>query len=947
MKILEYADLITSKVTPKYRKLIEYLEGDDFRSAEVKKLAEHDLYRGKLDDSNRLLFKIVTYKGERYALILEVVLNHAYDKSKFLRGARIDEAKIPLIEKTQIEKEPLPALIYINPSNTRFHILDKIISFDPEQQEIYRHALPLIIIGPAGSGKTALTLEKIKRAHGQVLYVTLSPYLADNSRNIYYAHHYENEDQEISFLSFREFLETMRVPEGREITYRFFASWLMRFPRQQRVADAHRLYEEFRGVITGSIVDKPYLSREDYLSLGIRQSIYLSEERELVYTLFEKYLVFLKDNGYYDPNILAHSYLKHVRQIYDFIVVDEVQDITNIQLQLILGSLKNPDDFILCGDSNQIVHPNFFSWSTLKTMLYHSAALESQKVMRILQSNFRNSAAVTDLSNKLLRIKQKRFGSIDRESTYLMNSLSENSGDILFIKDTDKVKRELNQKIRRSTKFAVLVMRDEEKAAVRRFFDTPLLFSIQEAKGLEYENVILLNFISGERSSFQEIIKGVNPEDLEGNLEYMRARDKSDKSLEAYKFFVNSLYVAITRAVQRIYLIESDHGHSLLRMLGLQNARDQIPVEVKQSSREEWQAEARKLELQGRQEQADEIRRDILKTQSVPWGVYSPEQVIGLIDTVRDKKEISQKPKKTLFEYALFYDEPRLIELLSVHGFDKAKQIYFLKQGKPFFNWPLYNQQRANFALHYMQGYTGTFFKEILRQCELYGINHRTIFNKTPLMLASYSGNIALIRELLADGSDAELTDNYGLTAWQGALGRAALDKKYAFELFPQVSDLLAPSSVSLKAEDRLLKIDNNQGEFLLFHISFSTLHHRINYQRYENVPLTAVELAEIAAALSDSIIPDYRKKRAYISALLSKNEIDSNNPYCKKLFRRKRTGHYILNPKLAIRRKEEWIDIYRHANTDLMSVIGSESGPSFQLVIQSLFSDKDDNPFF
>ncbi len=947
MKILEYADLITSKVAPQYQKLIDYLEGDDFRSAEVKKLAEHDLYRAKLDDSNRLLFKIMTFKGVRYALILEVVLNHAYDKSKFLRGARIDEAKIPLIEKTQFEKETFPSLVYINPSNSRFHILDKIISFDPEQQEIYRHALPLIVIGPAGSGKTALTLEKIKRAHGQALYVTLSPYLADNSRNIYYAHHYENEDQEISFLSFREFLETMRVPEGREITYRVFASWLMRFPRQQRVSDAHRLYEELRGVITGSIVDKPYLSREDYLSLGIRQSIYLSEERELVYTLFEKYLVFLKGNGYYDPNILAHCYLKHVQQIYDFIVVDEVQDITNIQLQLILGSLKNPDNFILCGDSNQIVHPNFFSWSTLKTMLYHSAALESQKVMRILQSNFRNSAAVTDLSNKLLRIKQQRFGSIDRESTYLMNSLSENGGDILFIKDTDKVKRELNQKIRRSTKFAVLVMRDEEKASVRRFFDTPLLFSIQEAKGLEYENVILVNFISGERASFQEIIKGVNPEDLEGDLEYMRARDKSDKSLEAYKFFVNSLYVAITRAVQRIYLIESDHGHSLLRMLGLQNARDQIPVEVRQSSREEWQAEARKLELQGRQDQADEIRRDILKTQSVPWDVCTPERVIELIDSVRDKKEISQKPKKALFEYALFYDEPRLIELLSVHGFDKAKQIYFLKQGKPFFNWPLYNQQRANFALHYMQGYTGIFFKEILRQCELYGINHRAVFNKTPLMLAAGSGNIALIRELLADGADTELTDNYGLTAWQGALRRAVLDKKYASESFPRVNELLSPSSVSLKADDRLLKIDSSQGEFLLLHIFFSTLHHRINYQRYGEVPLTAVELAEIAAALSDSIIPGYRKKRAYISALLSKNEIDSSNPYSKKMFRRNRTGHYILNPKLAIRRKEEWIDIYQHANTDLMSVIGSESGPSFQLVIQSLFSDKDDNPYF
>ncbi len=368
MKIIEYADLDTSKVKRQYGKLIGFLEKDDFYSAEVKKLAEQDLFRAKLDDTNRLLFKIMTFGGERYALILEVVLNHAYDKSKFLRGVRIDEAKIQVIEPAAVECERLPTLSYVNPALIRFHVLDKVISFDPEQQETFQHPAPLIIIGPAGSGKTALTLEKMKQAHGQVLYVTLSRYLADNSRNIYYSHHYENEEQEIAFLSFREYLETMRVPEGREITYRAFAGWLMRIPKQQRVSDAHRLYEEFRGVLTGSIVDKPWLSREEYLGLGVRQSIFLADEREVVYSLFEKYLAFLKENGFYDPNILAHSYLPQAKQAFDFVVVDEVQDITNIQLQLILRSLKRPDDFILCGDSNQIVHPNFFSWSSLKSM---------------------------------------------------------------------------------------------------------------------------------------------------------------------------------------------------------------------------------------------------------------------------------------------------------------------------------------------------------------------------------------------------------------------------------------------------------------------------------------------------------------------------------------------------------------------------------------------------
>ena len=43
---------------------------------------------------------------------------------------------------------------YVNPSSTRFHVLDKVISLDSDQDEIYNLPAPLIIIGSAGSGKT-------------------------------------------------------------------------------------------------------------------------------------------------------------------------------------------------------------------------------------------------------------------------------------------------------------------------------------------------------------------------------------------------------------------------------------------------------------------------------------------------------------------------------------------------------------------------------------------------------------------------------------------------------------------------------------------------------------------------------------------------------------------------------------------------------------------------
>jgi hypothetical protein len=923
MKILEYNDLDTSGVGKQYQKIIRCLERDDFHSAEVRKLAEHDCYRAKLDDANRLLFKILRYQGESYALILEVIRQHAYEKSRFLRGAAIDEAKIPPLAPGQASDAGLPELGYVNPDHRRFHFLDKIISFDPAQQEIYDLPLPLIVIGPAGSGKTALTLEKMKRAGGRILYVTLSPYLVENSRNLYYAHHYENEDQELVFLSFREYLETLRVPEGREIAYNVFAGWMARFPKQQRAGDAHKLYEEFRGVITGSAGDRPYLNRDEYLELGVRQSIFLAEEREKAYALFEKYLAFLKDNRLYDPNILAHEYLSLVQPAYDLVVVDEVQDITNIQLKLILRGLRKPEQFLLCGDSNQIVHPNFFSWSNLKSMFYRSEDLETARITRVLHANYRNAEVVTDLANRLLRIKQHRFGSIDRESHYLIASLADRSGTVTFMPDSEAAKKELNQKTRRSTKFAVLVMRDEQKAEARRFFDTPLLFSVQEAKGLEYENVILWNFISGERANFQAIVQGVVAADLEDELAaYARARDKTDKSAEVYKFFINALYVAITRAVRNLYLIESDTRHPLLDLLGLREAREKVDVAVQQSSLEEWQAEARKLELQGKQEQADDIRRGILKTQAVPWDVWSGERVPDLMERAFDPKQISRKPKQALFDYALYYDDPPLIDQLDQHRFEPARLLieYRYRSGGIGLNKAVYARQRSGLLKRHLSPYEGRHFKDILRQCDSYGVDYRNPFNHTPLMLAARAGNGALLAALVERGANADCIDNYGLTAWQLALLRAFEDAEFATRLFPAVHERLEPSSVSLKAADRLIKLDNRVGEFMVFETFFVLLRAKINdTMGWWRTGFKAADFSERFERLPDGVIPPHRKKRTYFNALLARNEIDSNNPYNRHLVKRIGTGYYLLNPRLELRRGEDWINVYHLANLPLM----------------------------
>ncbi|MXD03756.1 hypothetical protein FQ005_27095, partial [Escherichia coli] len=77
----------------------------------------------------------------------------------------------------------------------------KMLSFDDEQQALYEHPLPLVIVGSAGSGKTALVLEKMKQAAGDILYLSLSTFLGEKARTLYNASGEGRDAENIGFLS--------------------------------------------------------------------------------------------------------------------------------------------------------------------------------------------------------------------------------------------------------------------------------------------------------------------------------------------------------------------------------------------------------------------------------------------------------------------------------------------------------------------------------------------------------------------------------------------------------------------------------------------------------------------------------------------------------------------------------------------------------------------------
>jgi hypothetical protein len=102
----------------------------------------------------------------------------------------------------------------------------------------------------------------------------------------------------------------------------------------------------------------------------------------------------------------------------------------------------------------------------------------------------------------------------------------EREGRVVLHPASPELLKELDRRIRQSAQVAVVVLRDEDKERARQALGTPLLFSAQEAKGLEYPTVILFRPVDNAPEVYREVARGVGPEDLEGPLTYRRAPDK-------------------------------------------------------------------------------------------------------------------------------------------------------------------------------------------------------------------------------------------------------------------------------------------------------------------------------------------------------------------------------------------------------------------------------------
>jgi hypothetical protein len=473
--------------------------------------------------------------------------------------------------------------------------------------------------------------------------------------------------------------------------------------------------------------------------------------------------------------------------------------------------------------------------------------------------------------------------------------------------------------------------------------------------------------VSGQRQAFAEIAKGVQSEDLAGDtLDYVRARDKTDHSLELFKFYVNALYVAMTRAVDQLLIVESDTTHPLLQLLDLRTTEAMQLAQVQASSQQEWAQEARRLEQQGKQEQADAIRKTVLKTQKPGWPVWDEPALQELLPKALQTGQISNKPRQALLDYALWHGQTGWIHALAkANRFEPAAQISKAIQrhdgspddaprpDEPYDDYIerlrtkrpqaeiFVSKSVQAVAERQRQPYVGRVFKEVLRQCDQFGVDHRTYFNATPLMLAAQCGNVALTESLLERGADPMLRDHYGHCAWDYALERFLDDPAHVHHHLDALYPLLSPPVLDVQVDGRLVRLERHQGEYWILGLMLASYKKLLsqavsNPRVHRNLKgFCADHLMRQTERLPQSVLSPKRRARTYFNGVLARAEKNSSYQPSRQLWQRTQNGYYMFNPELQLRvhSASEWVPWKQWLNQPLV-----HSGCDFEALSKEWF---------
>ena len=330
--------------------------------------------------------------------------------------------------------------------------------------------------------------------------------------------------------------------------------------KQMNHISAEVIYKELYGMILGS---EKVLSENEYIDK--RSGSFSRTDCQTIHALATDYDRHLKSAGLTDNNLMCRQMLERYTAAlgipkYSLVLIDEVQDMTQINLAFFKSlALK----MFCVGDALQMINPSYFSFGHLKRLLYE----KDVSFIKELVSNYRSSQKIAELLKALSALNSKSFGvhnfvlfsssiaNTQNTEAVFISTASPVAGDTLSGKkaatqtigaDIPERPNNFLEKLHSSpfNNYTIITPTQKIKDTLKKKFTKQEILTVSESKGLEREIVILYDILSAQKNEWQA-------------FQNKKIDRKTADENSVYRYYFNLLYVAVSRARQKLYVIEN------------------------------------------------------------------------------------------------------------------------------------------------------------------------------------------------------------------------------------------------------------------------------------------------------------------------------------------------------------------------------------------------------
>jgi len=431
------------------------------------------------------------------------------------------------------------------------------------------------VSGGAGTGKTVAALHRMKylaenKSHNEkILFTTFTKALTANLKKLAIDLEVNLDGVTISnidALTFDLVKDFALIPNQ----YKVFGLQSIKTPEEvwEEVLDIELtpydidfLMKEFEDIVLYHDIK----NLNEYLKvprIGRGKALSRTQRKE-IWILIEKYQKIKSQHHFYHKeelyNLLVNFLIQHDAKVFDYVLVDELQDFSNVELRIIRALVEEkPNDLFLVGDPLQKIYN--------KRINFSQAGIKVRgKRSKRLRINYRTTEEIKKLAISI--INEEHFDDFNGQEEEKGGYVSLFHGNkpqyyIFHSKDqeVDYIIKEVNSLLENGYKEDEIAITSRTKNGLKEFKTTLHRLNIpySEYEGgnkLGHQNgVNLLTFHNIKGLEFKQVfLVDVNNRTCPKNFEAFDLYSEAEKA-DYLKHEKSLLYVSVSRAIQRVEL---------------------------------------------------------------------------------------------------------------------------------------------------------------------------------------------------------------------------------------------------------------------------------------------------------------------------------------------------------------------------------------------------------